>query len=325
RAGAGAHARAARRLHLRAGGHGGDRPLRRGARPRQARRRGRRARSRRARGGGRAGACAVKQREIRSWLMDMDGVLVHEEQAIPGAERFIGRLQELGMPFLVLTNNSIYTRRDLSARLQASGLTVPEGSIWTSALATADFLETQRPGGSAFVIGEAGLTTALHAAGYTLTERDPDYVVIGETRTYSFERITRAIRLITAGARFIATNPDTTGPTPDGPLPATGSVAALISRATGVEPYYVGKPNPLMMRSALDAIDAHSETTAMIGDRMDTDIVSGLEAGLEAILVLTGVTTREAAERFPFRASRIVDSVADLADELDQPPASTTS
>src|SRR5207253_3174945 len=181
----------------------------------------------------------------------------------------------------------------------------------TSALATARFLEDQRPQGSAFVIGEAGLTTALHDAGYTLTERAPEYVVLGETRTYSFERITQAIRLIVGGARFIATNPDPVGPTTSGPLPATGSVAALISRATGVDPYFVGKPNPLMMRSALNAIDAHSETTAMIGDLMDTDIVAGLEAGLEAILVLTGVTTREVAERFPFRASRIVESVAD--------------
>jgi NagD protein len=244
--------------------------------------------------------------------MDMDGVLVHEEQAIPGANEFLARLRELELPFLVLTNNSIYTRRDLSARLQASGLEVPEDAIWTSALATARFLEEQRPGGSAFTIGEAGLTTALHEAGYTLTERDPDYVVLGETRTYSFERISRAIRLIVAGARFIATNPDPTGPTPDGPLPATGSVAALISRATGVEPYFVGKPNPLMMRTALNTLDAHSETTAMIGDRMDTDVVSGLEAGLQTILVLSGV-----AERFPFRASRIVDSVAEIADELN--------
>jgi NagD protein len=256
------------------------------------------------------------RREIRSWLMDMDGVLVHEEQAIPGAERFLARLAELGLPFLVLTNNSIYTRRDLAARLRASGLEVPESSIWTSALATAGFLADQRPDGSAFVIGEAGLTTALHEAGYTQTDRDPDYVVLGETRTYSFERITRAIRLIERGARFIATNPDATGPSLEGPLPATGSVAALISKATGVEPYYVGKPNPLMMRSALNAIDAHSETTAMIGDRMDTDIVSGLEAGLETILVLSGVATREAAERFPFRPTRIVDSVADLVDGL---------
>ena len=258
----------------------------------------------------------MSRREIHSWLMDMDGVLVHEEEALPGADRFLAALREHGRPFLVLTNNSIYTRRDLAARLRTSGLEVPEGAIWTSALATARFLEDQRPGGSAFVIGEAGLTTALHQAGYTLTERNPDYVVLGETRTYSFERITQAIRLVDAGARFIATNPDPTGPAPDGPLPATGSVAALISKATGVDPYYVGKPNPLMMRSALNAIEAHSESTAMIGDRMDTDVVSGLEAGLHTILVLSGVATREAAERFPYRASRIVDSVADLVDEV---------
>jgi NagD protein len=258
----------------------------------------------------------VKRRDIHSWLMDMDGVLVHEEHAVPGADRFVERLRERGIPFLVLTNNSIYTRRDLVARLAASGIQLPEESIWTSALATASFLEQQRPGGSAFAIGEAGLTTALHDAGYTLTERSPDYVVLGETRTYSFERIAQAIRLIVGGARFIATNPDATGPTPDGPLPATGSVAALISRATGVDPYFVGKPNPLMMRSALNAIDAHSETTAMVGDRMDTDVVAGLEAGMHTVLVLTGSTSREEAERFPYRPSRIVDSVADLVDEL---------
>jgi NagD protein len=258
----------------------------------------------------------TKHREIKSWLMDMDGVLVREEHPIPGAGDFIARLSELQIPFLVLTNNSIYTRRDLAARLSASGLEVPEQSIWTSALATADFLADQRPRGTAFVIGESGLTTALHANGYTLTERDPDYVVLGETRTYSFERIAQAIRLIVNGARFIATNPDVTGPTPDGPLPATGAVAALISRATGVEPYFVGKPNPLMMRSALNAIGAHSESSAMVGDRMDTDVVSGLEAGMHTVLVLTGSTQREEAERFPFRPSRIVDSIADLLPEL---------
>jgi NagD protein len=256
------------------------------------------------------------EREIRSWLMDMDGVLIREEHAIPGAQDFLDRLRALGLPFLVLTNNSIYTRRDLTARLRSSGLDVPEESIWTSALATARFLDDQRPGGTAFVIGEAGLTTALYEVGYTMTERDPDYVVIGETRTYSFERITRAIRLLANGARLIATNPDPTGPAPEGPLPATGAVAALINRATGVEPYFVGKPNPLMMRSALNAIEAHSETTAMIGDRMDTDIVAGLEAGLEAILVLTGVTKIEDIARYPYTPSRIVDSVADLAVEL---------
>ena len=258
----------------------------------------------------------MTRREIRSWLMDMDGVLVREEHAVPGADAFLARLTGLGTPFLVLTNNSIYTRRDLAARLSASGLEVPEESIWTSALATAHFLSDQRPGGSAYVIGEAGLTTALHQAGYTLTERDPDYVVLGETRTYSFERITHAIRLVATGARFIATNPDATGPSPDGPLPATGSVAALISRATGVAPYFVGKPNPLMMRSALNAIDAHSETTAMVGDRMDTDVVAGLEAGMHTVLVLTGVTQRAEAEAYPYRPSRIVESIADLVDEL---------
>jgi NagD protein len=248
--------------------------------------------------------------------MDMDGVLVHEREPIAGADRFLARLRELELPFLVLTNNSIYTRRDLAARLRSSGLDVPEEAIWTSALATARFLEDQRPGGSAYVIGESGLTNALYQAGYTLAESAPDYVVLGETRTYSFERITHAIRLIHNGARFIATNPDPTGPSSDGVLPATGSVAALISRATGVDPYFVGKPNPLMMRSALNALDAHSETTTMIGDRMDTDVVAGIEAGLETVLVLTGVTSREEAERFPYRASRIVDSVANLVDEL---------
>jgi NagD protein len=262
---------------------------------------------------------------IHAWLSDMDGVLVREETLVPGADRFVARLREVGLPFLVLTNNSTYTPRDLAARLRATGLDVPETAIWTSALATARFLQDQRPGGSAFAIGEAGLTTALHDAGYTLTEREPDYVVLGETRTYSFERITTAIRLVAGGARFIATNPDPSGPSPNGPLPATGSVAALISRATGVEPYFVGKPNPLMMRSALNALDAHSETAAMVGDRMDTDVVSGLEAGMHTVLVLTGSTTRAEAERFPYRPSRIAESIADLVDDVGAGPAASAT
>ena len=158
------------------------------------------------------------------WLTDMDGVLVREEHALPGAAEFLSRLVERDRRFLVLTNNSIFTPRDLSARLLHSGLKVPEESIWTSALATATFLADQLPGGSAYVIGEAGITTALHDAGYTLTDRNPDFVVLGETRTYSFEAITRAIRLVEAGARFIATNPDVTGPSEEGSIPATGSV-----------------------------------------------------------------------------------------------------
>ena len=202
---------------------------------------------------------------VQSWLTDMDGVLVHEERPIPGAADFIARLKSSGQPFLVLTNNSIFTPRDLVARLRRSGIDLPEEAIWTSALATAQFLDDQRPGGSAFTIGETGLTTALHEVGYVLTDRSPDYVVLGETRTYSFEAITRAIRLIDDGARFICTNPDATGPSPEGALPAAGSVAALVTRATGVAPYFVGKPNPLMMRTALNRIGAHSETTVMIG------------------------------------------------------------
>jgi NagD protein len=257
----------------------------------------------------------VADREIQSWLMDMDGVLVREEHAIPGADRWLAQLRRRQLPFLVLTNNSIYTPRDLAARLSISGLDVPEQSIWTSALATARLLHEQRPGGSAFVVGEAGLTTALHEAGYVISDRNPDYVVLGETRTYSFERITRAIRLVANGARFIATNPDATGPSPEGPLPATGSVAALITRATGVAPYFVGKPNPLMMRSALNTLQVHSETAGMIGDRMDTDIVAGLEAGMHTVLVLTGSTALHETDRFPYRPHRIVDSIADLVDE----------
>ncbi|WP_322938719.1 HAD-IIA family hydrolase [Nocardioides bizhenqiangii] len=251
-------------------------------------------------------------RPIRTWLTDMDGVLVREEDPIPGATDFIAALQAASVPFLLLTNNSIYTPRDLRVRLLRSGIDVPEESIWTSALATAQFLHDQRPGGSAYVVGEAGLTTALHDIGYVMTEREPDYVVLGETRTYSFESITRAIRLINAGARFIATNPDASGPSPQGMLPATGSVAALISTATGRSPYFIGKPNPLMMRSALNRIEAHSETTAMIGDRMDTDIISGLEAGMRTILVSTGSTHPDHVERFPYRPTMVVNSIADV-------------
>jgi len=246
------------------------------------------------------------------WLTDMDGVLVREDQALPGAAEFLARLIEKRRRFLVLTNNSIFTPRDLAARLARSGLNVPEAAIWTSALATADFLASQAPGGSAYVIGEAGLTTALYEAGYTLTDTDPDYVVLGETRTYSFEAITRAIRLVQAGARFIATNPDVTSPSPEGPLPATGAVAAIITKATGARPYFVGKPNPMMFRSAMNRIEAHSETTVMIGDRMDTDVVAGIEAGLETILVLTGSTKAADVSRFPYRPSRVMDSIADV-------------
>jgi NagD protein len=249
---------------------------------------------------------------ITSWLTDMDGVLVHEGHVLPGAAELIAKWQAEGTPFLVLTNNSIYTPRDLSARLVAGGLMVPEDRIWTSALATAAFLDKQMPKGSAFVIGETGLTQALHDIGYVQTDTNPDYVVLGETRNFNFENLTKAIRLINGGARFIATNPDATGPSAEGPLPATGSVAALITKATGMEPYIVGKPNPMMFRSAMRKIGAHSESTGMIGDRMDTDVVAGIEAGLHTVLVLTGIADDAEIKKYPFRPTEILNSVADL-------------
>ncbi|HLZ57678.1 MAG TPA: HAD-IIA family hydrolase [Ktedonosporobacter sp.] len=249
---------------------------------------------------------------IKHYLIDMDGVLVRGATLIPGATEFIQRLRTQGIPFLIFTNNSLYTPRDLQVRLSYIGLDVPPEAIFTSALATAQFLHSQRPGGRAFVIGESGLTTALHDIDYILTDQNPEYVVLGETTTYSFERISRAIRFVTAGARFIATNPDAMGPGEGGIVPGIGALAALISAATGVKPYFVGKPNPLMMRAALRTLNAHSEDSVMVGDRMDTDIVAGTESGLRTILVLTGVTAREQVERFPYLPTWIRESVAEI-------------
>lgn len=249
---------------------------------------------------------------VRHFITDMDGVLLKGEQVIPGAERFIARLEELGREYLVLTNNSLYTPRDLAHRLHNIGLEIPTERIFTSAMATASFLQSQRPGGMAFVIGESGLTQAIHGIGYVITNLDPDYVVLGETKGYNYEIITQAIRLIDAGARFIATNPDVTGPTEAGIVPGCGAMAALIQTATGKAPFYVGKPNPLMMRSALNYLDVHSEDTVMVGDRMDTDIVAGVESGMRTILVLTGVTRREDIERYPYRPTWVLESVAEI-------------
>ncbi len=257
-----------------------------------------------------------KTQEIECWLTDMDGVLVHEEQALPGAAELIQRWVDTSKRFLVLTNNSLFTPRDLAARLKRSGLRVPQENIWTSAMATGAFLKGQPGDKTAYVIGEAGLTFALHDAGFVQTDSNPDYVVLGETRTFSFEAITKAIRFISQGARFIVTNPDTTGPSKDGLLPAAGSVAAMITAATNRKPYVVGKPNPMMFRSAMRRIDAHSETTAMIGDRMDTDIVAGMEAGLHTVLVLTGLTTAADVERYPFRPNQILNGVDELIDQI---------
>ncbi len=251
-------------------------------------------------------------RSYRNYLMDMDGVLVRGRTAIPGAGDFIANLNARGIPYLVITNNPIYTPRDLAFRLRTTGLEVSEEHIFTSAVATARFLQAQMPHGKAYVIGESGLTDAIHSIGYVITDHDPDYVVLGETHGYSFANITTALRLINAGARFVATNPDVSGPSEAGLVPACGAMAALIEKATGVAPFFVGKPNPLMMRTALNYLGVHSEDTVMIGDRMDTDIVAGINSGMETALVLTGVTQRGEVERFPYRPTHIVDSVADI-------------
>jgi NagD protein len=248
----------------------------------------------------------------KSYLIDMDGVLVSGHTVIPGACEFIERLKMRAASFLVLTNNPIYTPGDLAHRLQAIGLDIPAEQIFTSAMATARFLQAQNPNGQAFVIGESGLTEAVHGVGYVITDLNPDYVVLGETHSYNIGPITKAIRLIAGGARFVATNPDPSGPSEGGLVPACGAMAALIEKASGVSPYFVGKPNPLMMRIALNYLGVHSENTVMVGDRMDTDIIAGVANGMETTLVLSGVTRREEVARYPYRPSYIVESVVEI-------------
>lgn len=250
---------------------------------------------------------------MKNFIIDMDGVLVQGNSMIPGADLFIEKLRQQKRKFLVLTNNSEYSPRDLAHRLQAIGMDIKENQIFTSALATASFLHRQRPNGKAFVIGESGLTSAIHDVGYIITDMQPDYVVLGETSAYDFQMIKKAIRLIhNNGARFIATNPDSSGPSEGGLVPATGAMAALIEEASGIAPFYVGKPNALMMRTALNFLKVHSENTIMIGDRMDTDIVSGVTSGMDTILVLSGVTKKEDIGRYPYLPTHIKESVAEI-------------
>jgi NagD protein len=246
----------------------------------------------------------------------MDGVLINGGHMVPGADRFIDALRASNRDFLVLTNNALFTPGQLQERLTKLGVNIREDQLWTSALATAQFVYDQRPKGRAFVIGEASIHDAMSNVGYVEDATKPDYVVLGETWNYSFDEITTAIRLIEKGCKFVATNPETNGTTPNGLLPGCGALAALIQSATGVRPYFVGKPNPVMIRDALNILGAHSQTTVMIGDRMDTDIVAGVEAGVETILVLSGITQRDEIERFSYQPSRVVNSVADLIDEL---------
>ena len=248
----------------------------------------------------------------KSYLLDMDGVIVRGNEIVPGADAFLGRLRRRQIRFLILTNNPQYTPVDLQHRLQRLGIEVAADHIYTSALATAQFLKWQKPNGTAFVLGESGLTEALHDCGYVLTDLEPDYVVLGETTSYNYSQITQAVRLVQAGARFIATNPDPSGPGEGGLIPACGAVAALIQAASGVPPYFIGKPNPLMMRSALRFLNEHSENAIMVGDRMDTDVRVGIESGLETVLVLSGVSRREDVGRYPYRPTRVAESVAEL-------------
>lgn len=253
---------------------------------------------------------------MKNYIIDMDGVLVQGNRIIPGADDFINRLREQDRKFLLLTNNPVYTPRDLAHRLQAIGIHIQEDQIFTSALATASFLHRQRPDGKAFVLGESGLTEAIHNIGYIITDMNPDYVVLGETLAYNFQMIKKAIRLIhDDGARFIATNPDPSGPSEGGLVPACGAMAALIEKASGVAPLFVGKPNALMMRTALNFLNVHSENTIMVGDRMDTDIVAGVTSGMETILVLSGVTKEEDIDKFPYVPTHIKRSAADIMPE----------
>ena len=252
------------------------------------------------------------EEQKRNYLIDMDGVLVRGTSIIAGADAFVGLLNERRREFLVLTNNPQYTQKDLSYRLAGIGLQIEPRRIFTSAMATVSFLKSQKGNRTVFVVGESGLTEPLHDAGFVITDKDPYYVVLGETHAYNIQQITTAIRLIGRGARFIATNPDASGPGDGGIVPACGAMAALIEKATGLSPFFIGKPNPLMMRTALNYLGVHSENTVMIGDRMDTDMVAGVESGMETILVLSGVTRREEVGRYPYQPNRIVESVADI-------------
>jgi NagD protein len=246
------------------------------------------------------------------YLIDMDGVIYRGHELIPGADRFIHELRDEGVPFLFLTNNSQRTRRDVATRLQRLGLAIEEEHVFTCAMATARFLAQQKPNGTAYVIGEGGLLTALHNNGYAVVDRDPDYVVVGEGRTFSFEMAEHALNLIRAGAKLVATNLDPNCPTRDGMRPGCGALVALLESASGVRAFSVGKPSPVMIRAARKELGLTASQTVIIGDTMDTDILGGVQMGYHTVLVLSGTTSRDDLVRYAFRPDLVVDSIADL-------------
>ena len=255
---------------------------------------------------------SINFNEKKGFICDMDGVIYHGNRILPGVAEFIQWLHEEDKEYLFLTNNSGYTPRELNQKLARMGLDVPEEHFYTSALATAAFLREQAPGCSVFAIGEAGLLNALYDAGITMNDVNPDYVVVGEGRSYSLDTLTKATNLVMQGAKLIGANSDVSGPIENGIAPACRAMLAPIELATGKKAYYVGKPNPLMMRTGLKLLGVHSEDAAIIGDRMDTDIVAGIESGLDTVLVLSGVTTRENMLDFPYRPRLILDGVGDI-------------
>lgn len=253
----------------------------------------------------------------KGFICDMDGVLYSGNKLVPGVKEFIQWLREENKKFLFLTNSSERTPRELREKLLRLGIDVNKEVFYTSALATAGFLSYQKPGGNAYIIGEAGLINALYDVGYTMNNVDPDYVVVGETSTYSYQKIQQAVNLVLKGARLIGTNPDVTGPVEEGLAPATKALIAPIEMATGKNAYFVGKPNPIMMRSALKRIGCEGEEAIIIGDRMDTDIIAGLESEIDTCLVLSGITQKPDIDKYPYRPHFILEGVKDIIQTKD--------
>ncbi|MDO4287621.1 MAG: HAD-IIA family hydrolase [Eubacterium sp.] len=256
-------------------------------------------------------------KDIKGFICDMDGVIYHGNRLLPGVPEFVDWLQREDKNFLFLTNSSERSPLELKEKLRRLGLDIDESHFYTSALATAKFLSSQAPGCSAYVIGEPGLINALYSAGITMNDVNPDYVVVGESYNYNYDTIVKAVRFVLKGAKLIGTNTDLTGPTENGIVPACRAFTSPIELATGKQAYFVGKPNPLMVRTGIRLLGVHSEDAVIVGDRMDTDIVSGIESGMHTILVLSGVSTLETVNQFPYRPQFILNGVGDIVMDLD--------